>query len=242
MAFNFSPKIITDDLVLYLDAANRKSYPGSGTVWNDLSGNGNTGTLINGPTFNSSNGGSIVFDGINDYGRINNFSSDDGAGLSVCGWVNPVTLSVDQFAGVFLNWIINKRNTTTPNTNSWQFITANSKLTFSAWGVANTVITPDNQTQGIYTLQLNKWQYVSACIGKNTGSEFSTYYNGHLNFSGSMSGDLGNSTKSVDVGKTGWADGYYWNGRISNIKIYNRTLSAQEIQQNYNATRQRFGV
>ena len=67
MAFNYSPKISTDGLVLCLDAANTKSYPGSGTVWSDLSRGGNNGTLTNGPTFNSGNGGSIVFDGVNDY-------------------------------------------------------------------------------------------------------------------------------------------------------------------------------
>ena len=67
MAFNYSPKISTDGLVLCLDAANTKSYSGSGTVWSDLSRGGNNGTLTNGPTFNSGNGGSIVFDGVNDY-------------------------------------------------------------------------------------------------------------------------------------------------------------------------------
>jgi hypothetical protein len=56
--------IITDGLVLLLDAANSKSYPGTGTTWTDLSRSGNNGTLINGPTFNSGNGGSIVFDGV----------------------------------------------------------------------------------------------------------------------------------------------------------------------------------
>ena len=62
-----SGHIITDGLVIALDAANTKSYPGSGTTWSDLSGNSNNGTLTNGPTFNSGNGGSIVFDGTNDY-------------------------------------------------------------------------------------------------------------------------------------------------------------------------------
>ena len=70
MAFIHSPKISTDGLVLALDTANRKSYPGSGTVWNDLSGNGNNGSLINGPTFNGANGGSIVFDGVDDLSLI----------------------------------------------------------------------------------------------------------------------------------------------------------------------------
>ena len=66
MGFSRGPKIVTNGLVLTLDAGSKKSYSGSGTTWKDLSGNGNTGTLVNGPTFNSANGGSIVFDGSND--------------------------------------------------------------------------------------------------------------------------------------------------------------------------------
>jgi hypothetical protein len=66
MGFYRGPHIVTDGLILSLDAANNKSYPRSGTTWNDLSGNGNNGTLVNGPTFSSANGGSIVFDGTND--------------------------------------------------------------------------------------------------------------------------------------------------------------------------------
>jgi len=70
MAFSYSPKIATDGLVLCLDAANNRSYPGSGTAWTDLSRGGNNGALTNGPTFNSANGGSIVFDGTNDYVQV----------------------------------------------------------------------------------------------------------------------------------------------------------------------------
>ena len=72
MAINVRPSIVTSGLVLNLDAANMKSYPRSGTTWRDLSGLGNNGTLTNGPTFNSQNGGSIVFDGVDDYASINN--------------------------------------------------------------------------------------------------------------------------------------------------------------------------
>jgi hypothetical protein len=70
MSFNYSPKIVTDGLVLYLDAANTKSYVSGSTVWNDLSRSGYNGTLTNGPTFNISNGGSISFDGVDDLSVI----------------------------------------------------------------------------------------------------------------------------------------------------------------------------
>ena len=69
MATNGGPNIIEDGLVFAVDAANKKSYPGSGTTWADLAGS-NNGTLINGPTFDSGNGGSIVFDGTNDYSEM----------------------------------------------------------------------------------------------------------------------------------------------------------------------------
>ena len=67
MGLAHSPKIVTNGLVLCLDAGNTKSYPGSGTAWTDLSGRGNNGTLTNGPTYSSTNGGSVVFDAVDDY-------------------------------------------------------------------------------------------------------------------------------------------------------------------------------
>ena len=70
MGLSHSPSLVLSGLTLCLDAANTKSYVGSGTTWTDLSGNSNTGTLTNGPTYSSANGGSIVFDGTNDYATI----------------------------------------------------------------------------------------------------------------------------------------------------------------------------
>ena len=67
MATYYNPKIVTNNLFLYLDAANAKSYPGSGTAWKDLSGQNNDTTLVNGPTYNSNNSGCFVFDGTDDY-------------------------------------------------------------------------------------------------------------------------------------------------------------------------------
>jgi len=78
---NYGPRIVTSNVVLALDAADRNSYPGSGTLWKDLSGNRNHGTLVNGPTFSDSNGGSIVFDGVDDYINLN-------AGNAINNW-NP---------------------------------------------------------------------------------------------------------------------------------------------------------
>ena len=82
-----SGHIVTDGLVLALDAANAKSYPGSGTTWSDLSGNRNTGTLTNGPTFNSGNGGGIVFDGVDDYVDCGNSSTLQINQGTISAWV-----------------------------------------------------------------------------------------------------------------------------------------------------------
>ena len=91
MSIFYNPRIVTDGLVLALDAGNTKSYPGSGTTWTDLSGRGNTGTLTNGPTYSSANGGSIVFDGTNDHVTMsgNNISglSAETTDFSICIWV-----------------------------------------------------------------------------------------------------------------------------------------------------------
>lgn len=75
MAFSFSPRAVTNGLILSLDAANTRSYPGSGTVWTDLSRSGINGTLTNGPTFNTANGGNIVLDGTDDYVNCSNSST-----------------------------------------------------------------------------------------------------------------------------------------------------------------------
>jgi hypothetical protein len=92
MAFIHSPKIVTSGLVLCLDAANKLSYPGTGTSWYDLSGNANTGTLTNGPTFSVANMGSIVFDGVDDYVNIpNNSSFNVTDNISVEMWVRIET-------------------------------------------------------------------------------------------------------------------------------------------------------
>ena len=66
MATFYSPRIVTDGLVLHLDAGNRRSYVSGSTIWTDLVNNSRTGSLVNGPTFDSSNQGSIVFDGVNE--------------------------------------------------------------------------------------------------------------------------------------------------------------------------------
>ena len=103
MAISYNPSSVTSGLVLCLDAGNTKSYPGSGTTWTDLSGNGNTGTLTNGPTYSSANGGSFVFDGTDDYASISGSITVSEVTFSV--WLKRNGTQVD-FTG-----ILNSRGT-----------------------------------------------------------------------------------------------------------------------------------
>lgn len=245
MALLHSPKIITDGLVLCLDSANMKSYTGTGTTWTDLTQNGNNATLVNGVGYNSSNSGSMVFDGSNDYARISNFSSDSNLALSVFCWVYPISLTSQLYEGNYLNWLINKRNTTSPNSNSWQFSVSNSYPSVGFWDNSNISIGPSGQNlpqNSVSTLQLNKWQCVGFTTSGVNGGFLNTYINNNLNFSGTLTGNRGIQTKPIDIGKAGWSDSFYWNGRISIVQIYNRALSEQEIRQNFNAYRGRFGI
>ena len=107
MALSHSPKIVTDGLVLCLDAGDGKSYSGSGTTWYDRSGNGNNGILVNGPTFDSNNRGAIVFDGVNDHVSIPNSSSlqlSNNQSFTISYFVNLNRIDGAFMAPVMKNW------------------------------------------------------------------------------------------------------------------------------------------
>jgi hypothetical protein len=227
MAFNYSPKIVTDGLVLYLDAANAKSYPGSGTTWNDLSRGGNNGTLINGPTFNSANGGSIVFDGTNDTVNLQQSNSIDVNTLTWSCWVNAVYSSQRAFF----------------------FIGNNVGQAISPYKIFIGSIIQSSQTR----LRINYNNVATVNLGNlidNTTYNLVITYNGattlmyvngmSIGSSTAMTGNLNSRTFGY-VGSTAQSSEFL-NGRVFQTLLYNRALSAQEIQQNYNATKTRYGL
>ena len=97
------PKIITTNLTSYLDAANPSSYPGSGTTWTDLSGNNNNFILTNGPTYDNRNGGSISFDGTDDYLLNNSLVLNYNANFTIQFWFNTNSLGGVNGYGLFFN-------------------------------------------------------------------------------------------------------------------------------------------
>ena len=219
MAFNYSPRVITDGLVLYLDAANTRSYPGSGTTWSDLSRSGINGTLTNGPTFNPANGGSIVFDGTNDYvnlGIISQIAPGTGD-FTFEFWINPTNWS-STYHPIF---------TTTITNGLWIGKNA-SNFVLRAYNVAD-----DLQYATFPTI--NIWTNV---IIRRSGTTANIYYNTVSVTSGTVTRNYVQGVS--EIARDGTAN--VFNGKISNIKYYNRAISSSEILQNYNATKSRFGL
>ena len=95
MSYSYGKSIVTDGLVFYVDAANSKSYPGTGTDWADLSGDA-TATLTNGPTYSSNNGGYIDFDGSNDHVEVTGINVSALSAFTLEAWVYPTSSSADE--------------------------------------------------------------------------------------------------------------------------------------------------
>jgi hypothetical protein len=238
MAFNYSPKIITDGLVLYLDAANPKSYVSGSTTWGDLSRGGNNGTLVNGPTFNAGNGGSIVFDGVNDQVNIQN--------SNIYKPQFPVSLTCWFIVQNLSNYGILIR---TDNTNSTHIgITLNvaSDYTLGVSYGNNTANTSTGRRSygGLTPIEQNKWYNFVTILPDNVNCL--GYLNGNLYDLPFVSGTANTLVYSNVGASIGWRldtpGNSFFKGNISQVSIYNRALSAQEILQNYNATKTRFGL
>jgi hypothetical protein len=211
---------IKSGLVLSLDAANARSYPGSGTVWNDLSGNNNSGSLVNGPTFNSINGGNIISDGVDDYvlhssPTLTTFTVD--ITYSPLAFdTNPGTNRYNYILGSFGTNMFCRYNTANSGNN---ILIANhggtdislSNLGHVINGTYNMVITFDDSTK-------NTRVYINSSLISNTTYSATLRYQGNRQLVATF------------------------NSRIYSYKAYNRALSADEIAQNYNTQKSRFNL
>jgi hypothetical protein len=218
MATYGGPQIIRDGLVLYLDAANRKSYPTTGTVWSDLSGNSNTGTLTNGPTFNSANGGSIVFDGTNDYVQFSTVSV-----RTICLWGRMDSTIVD-LAGLVC--------TSATGDGSLRALKVGSNVTFRTSGQTDT---NDFQFGFESSFMINGVSNLA-----NNGSGGFVIPNGRTLYENYYVGAVGNARNVSTISHTFMSRVY--KGNIFLVCLYNRVLTNVELLQNYNAMRTRFGL
>jgi hypothetical protein len=225
MSFYNGPIIVTNGLVLSLDAADKNSYTGAGTNWRDISGNGRNGTLTNGPTFDGNNGGSIVFDGSNDFADVSATIALTNGTFLCWVWRNGTQ---NSFTGVLFN-----RNPANLGTATGLNIASDGEVRWH-W---NDGPLP---TTGLITPNFS-WSMIA--ISKATTS-VTTYLGSERGINSSVySGTMGNITLThISVGRDGSSLGRYFTGRVAVAMIYNRELSASEISQNYNATKSRFGL
>jgi len=222
MGFSYSPKVVTDGLVLYLDAANPLSYANGSTKWNDLSRGRNNGTLINGPSFQDN---AIVFDGVDDY--VNLPTVD----IPTTSFTCETVFKYDQTANG--NTLFNL-NYSYPN--SGYLIRQNSLG-------AIIVYTDDGNETAIASNTLISPNTVYHLTVIQNARNCSIYLNGVLDRSSTLDNPVLDSNKGTYLGMRGEPSiGARLNGNIYIAKIYNRALSASEVSQNYNALKGRFGL
>ena len=243
MAFNYSPKIINDSsLALAIDAANTKSYPGTGTAWTNLTKNNITGTLVNGPAFNTSNNGVIVFDGTDDYANLGvNPSCYSPTGFTIDTWVK-----VTSNAGV--NPILCIYNSVTISSgNEYVFGLGNSRLYGWVYDSTNAAYRGRYVTATSFIAN-NTWCNLHMVYdGGTTNSSVKLYINGvqrdAVDFGAGTFASIRNTASPMAIGvRNGGLGNGTLNGSMGNLKFYTRALTATEIQQNYNSTKTRFGL
>lgn len=218
------PTIVSSGLVLHLDASNPTSYPGSGTTWYDLSGNGNHASAGGTPTYTATNGGGFTFNDVGDYFDLTPNLREDysGTGLSVAAWAKANTLP-------YVSAIISRAN--------WN--------NYDGWALHehfnNTLMGPRfNQAQSYYNAVLPNTVYFLA-FTIDTSQNAKVFVNGVQ--SGTTSTGVTVPTLSglsPIIGR--FETSYPWDGDIYEVHIYNRNLSDAEVLSNFNGTKARFGL
>lgn len=233
------PNIVNNGLVLALDAANIKSYAGTGTTWNDISSdvNINNGTLTNGPIFSSSNGGSIVFDGVNDYAIVD-----------VDSWIRSTSSAYTFSSFFYYNGgsnggapysLMTFPNSGDTNDGFWQHLNLGNWL----WRAEDNVSgETGGNVEAPSPFSNGNWYHIATVVKTNA---LIFYRNGLPVATISTSFNWANLRNDGDAYlyiSAGYGENYYMNGNIGIFHMYSRELSAAEILQNYNATKGRYGL
>jgi hypothetical protein len=234
--------IVTNGLVLNVDAGFTPSYPITGTTWYDLSLNGYNGTLTNGPTFNSANNGSISLDGIDDYVNIGNQANlQMGTGdFTVCLWIkinNPPVSALN-----ILIWSKNAPAAAAGYGIGFFYGGGNSNKLL--WGTANGTTAVEILSQNAFPELLGAWGHI-VMVRQNGSTNNGCFYINNQYQAIASSATMINVNTNTDmvIGNTSDRYGSYWTkGNYAIAQIYNRALSAAEVSQNYNAQKGRFGL
>ena len=223
MSLGHGASTVLNGLILHLDAANVKSYPGTGAAWNELSGNGNNATLVNIPTYNTINSGIFSFNGTDEYafGSLPVFAVGSSATIDAFVQLNNVTnlsaiLRHGQSGSSFsLGMVVNSANLRFRNTTGDHPLSSPTTLSVGQW-YHLALSTTSTQTTGY-------------CNGVSQGTTNQVITTNAIT-------DYHISRRSSNNGSE------FVNGNIAAIRVYNRALSAQEIQQNFEALRGRYGI
>ena len=215
MGLTHSPKVITDGIVLGLDAANTRSYGGSGTTWTDLIGS-NNGTLTNGPTYSSDRGGAIVFDGTDDYV---NAPVTKTASCTFSCWAKSTNVNSRMLFNAG------------PDGNGPDLFFIDNKIVWNIWDSDSNPFasTPASVTDG-------NWHYY--VVVNDASSDAKLYYDGEL----LGTANYRNASANTNLTIGGNTNTYQWNGSISNFMLHNKVLTAAEVEENYNALKVRFDI
>jgi hypothetical protein len=221
MSIFAGPKIVDEGLVLYLDAANEKSYPGTGTTVFDLTTNLNNSILTNGASYNSANNGYFNFDGSNDCIVVNsNANILSKTSYTKIAWFYPTSFSTGNNiisggnSGQHAFWLGGTNTLRAGHNSAWSTVVSST------------------------TLVLNTWYFGAVTFNTSTG--WVLYLNGNQeSTNGSLTTFTGNQEILIGAFSTG---SNVFTGRISSGLVYNRVLTGAEIKQNFEATRGRYGI
>jgi hypothetical protein len=228
MAFGNGPKIVSDGLILSLDASDRNSYSGSGAAWNDLSGNGLNVTLVNSPTY-ITNPNSLLFDGVDEYGSTgNNTLISSTNSLSFDFWVKPTGTSTSS------QTILGKDTNSSP---SGHLLIRRVNSTDLRYNIANG---SQNNSTNFFVGSIDNWVNIQITYNYTSG-DYNVYKNGVLFTNTTTASGFPLTNAPINIASYSGPP-LPWTGNISVCKIYNRALSSQEVLQNYNALKSRFGL
>ena len=224
----YTPSIIRDGLEIYLDAGQTESYPGSGTTWTDLSGNGRNLSLVNSPTFTTNY---LTFNGTSQYANFAALSTINITSISIFMWVYPVS------DGTFLSLLGQQAINSGYHHVSIDIISTGVFRTGIWNGTGVSFSSSSAQT-------FNRWYYIGFTY---TGTTLIGYLNGVSfgspeAFTWSRPNPLHFGVCATDSTIITGGVNAYGDGRVSVVKLYNRALSSSEILQNFNADRTRYGV
>jgi hypothetical protein len=224
----YQGSIVTSNLLVVLDASNLVSYDGTGTTWRDLTSNGSNGTLYNGPTFSSDGGGSIIFDGSDDYSDISIPSITSYGTITICAFIKWLSFGDDMFFGMTTYDVWTYANTLGFNSGAGNVV-----------GISSSTVT----SLGL----LGNWKHYTFVMNSSgLLSNNKIYINGVSvgSLSAVVGGDASTPSFATNLRLCGWNNdgGYRSNIQYGNFQVYNRELTVGEINQNFNAQRGRFGI